>query len=158
MRSIQNILCMSFSVYEPYNPTSLFPPKVNHIFCWLETQVRGNLSFSSMQWRLYHGLCLLQELDLRVQVGASLFFWLECVYIEAFYIYERMCSGGMSTAEAKNCCGGIWGLTWLCRRAGLPFCGISVAVWWAANRESYKLHPEAPLAALPAEDDLDLYF
>lgn len=66
-----SILCQCLSVYELSTPTSLFFPKVNPIFCWLETQVRGNLSSSSMQLRLCHALCLQQELDLQVQVCAS---------------------------------------------------------------------------------------
>ena len=44
------------------------------------------------------GMCFL--------IWNALLFSLEYVHIEAFYIYERMCSGCTSTVEAKNCCGG----------------------------------------------------
>lgn len=66
-----SILWQCLSVYGLSTPTSLFSPKVNPIFCWLETQVQENLSSSSMQLRLCHALCSQQELDLQVQVCAS---------------------------------------------------------------------------------------
>lgn len=47
----------------------------------------------------------------------------------------------MSTVEAENCCGGIWGLMWL--SAALPFVCFNEGLWWVSSREPHKPHPEA---------------
>lgn len=156
-----SIVCQCLSVYELSTPTLLFFPKVNHIFCWLETQVRGNLSSSSMQLRLCHALCLQQELDLQVQVCASsavtgYLFTQVGLYRNLLYMWTYVLT--LLWAQLKQRTAVEAHESWSDSLQSCPFVCIHERLWWSSSREPHKPHPEAPPSALLVESDLDLYF
>lgn len=156
-----SVLCQCLSVYELSTSTSLFSPQVNHICCWLETQVQGSLSSSSMQLRLCHALCLQQELDPQVQVCASSavtghLFTHVCLYRSLLCMWTYMLR--LLWAQLKQRTAVEEYEAWSDSLQSCPFVCIHEGLWWVSSREPYKPHPEAPLNALLVESDLDLYF